>query len=317
MTSSPSPVQKWIICIRPFSLPASTMPVVFGTVCAVVIGGADFNPLLFAMAFLGMLLLHCGANVLSDIHDFNRGLDVEPTPVSGGVVRGLITKPEALKGALIFFSLGSVLGLLIAWLTTPLILVVGIIGVLIGAFYTAGPVALKYRGLGDLSVFLNFGILGSLGAWIVQTGSFSWIPVIGAIPMALLVIGILHANNWRDMASDRKGGIVTVASLLGDHGSLHYYRVLLFLPFILVLLFMAAPRFFPDFPFHLPLTSAIVFIGFRHALALHRKALLRATPAEPMDFITLDGATGQFNLLFGLLYTGSLLLHSLLVMVFP
>ena len=85
----------------------------------------------------------------------------------------------------------------------------------IGAFYTV----LKFRALGDLAVFLNFGILGALGAWVVQIETFSWMPVVWTVPMAMLVVAILHANNWRDTISDTERRVRTIASLLGDKGS--------------------------------------------------------------------------------------------------
>ena len=103
--------KKWWISIRPFSLPASTMPVIFGTVLAVVYGGYDLNIGYFVLAFLGMVILHAAANILSDIYDFQKGLDVVANPVSGGVVRGIISKSEARKAAYILFAIGTIVGL--------------------------------------------------------------------------------------------------------------------------------------------------------------------------------------------------------------
>ena len=118
------------------------------------------------------------------------------------------------------------------------ILWIGITGVAVGGFYTWGPMPLKFNALGDLAVFLNFGVLGSLGAWTVQTGSLSWTPVLWAIPMSIFVVGILHANNWRDIQSDQAGGIQTMASLLGDTASEGYYIFLLLSPFVIILLYL-------------------------------------------------------------------------------
>ena len=100
------------------------------------------------------------------------------------------------------------------------------------------PLPLKFNALGDLAVFLNFGVLGSLGAWTVQTGTLSWVPVVWAVPMSLLVVAILHANNWRDIRSDTDGGIRTMASVLGDARSEAYYRFLLMAPFAILLVLM-------------------------------------------------------------------------------
>ncbi|NCC72046.1 MAG: 1,4-dihydroxy-2-naphthoate octaprenyltransferase [Sphingobacteriia bacterium] len=306
-------VGKWWISIRPFSLPASTMPVIFGSVLAFVFGNGDFSLLKFLMAFFGMVFLHSGANILNDIFDFKNGLDKMPTPVSGGVVRGIISMKQAWRAVYLFFVMGTVLGLLLSWMVSPILLLIGFPGLLIGIFYTkGGKYSLKYRALGDLAVFLNFGVLGSLGAWFVQTGSLSWIPVLWAVPIATLVIAILHANNWRDIASDQQGHVYTIASLLGDKNSLRYYGFLIFAPFFMVLALVLIPYFlFPGYPF-MPFSFAIVLLSLPMALKLWQKALNRKQPKNPIDFIALDGATGQYNLVFGLLSTGALILESVI-----
>jgi len=302
--------KKWWISIRPFSLPASTMPVIFGTVLAVVYGGYELNIIYFVLAFLGMVILHAAANLLSDIYDFQKGLDVVPNPVSGGVVRGIISKAEARKASYILFAIGTVIGLTLTYLTGIWLLVIGLIGLFIGFFYTSNTrFALKYHGLGDFAVFMNFGILGSLGAWYVQTGTFSWIPVIWVVPMATLVIAILHANNWRDIGSDKEGKIFTVASLLGDQGSLKYYGFLIFGPFVMVLIFIFVPYFLMPGILAMPFTFLITMLALPLAFKLWNKALNRKKPKNPLDFVALDGATAQLNLAFGALCTVALLLQ--------
>jgi len=305
--------KKWWISLRPFSFPASTMPVVFGTVLAYVFGGQVFNPWFFLLAFFGMVFLHAGANVLNDIIDYQKGLDKVPAPVSGGVVRRLISIREARIASTLLFSVGTAMGLLLAYLTSPWLLIIGVPGIFIGIFYSiGGKIALKYHALGDLAVFLNFGTLGALGAWFVQTGTFSWIPVIWALPMSMLVIGILHANNWRDIKSDREGNIYTIASMLGDKASLRYYGYLIFGPFAVVLALILLPYFaFPNVTF-MPFTFAIVILSLPMALRLWQKALNRKEPKNPIDFVALDGATAQFNLVFGLLCTVALVLEAVI-----
>jgi 1,4-dihydroxy-2-naphthoate octaprenyltransferase len=305
--------KKWWISLRPFSFPASTMPVVFGTVLAYVYGGEVFNVWYLLLAFLGMVMLHSGANVLNDVIDFKKGLDKVPAPVSGGVVRRLISIQEAKIASILLFSTGTLIGLLLAYLTGPTLLWIGLPGVLIGVYYSiGGKIALKYHALGDLAVFLNFGTLGALGAWYVQTGTLSWIPVIWALPMSMLVIGILHANNWRDIKSDREGNIYTIASMLGDRASLKYYGYLIFGPFFVILALIILPYFaFPNVTF-MPFTFAIVILSLPMALKLWQKALNRKEPKNPIDFVALDGATAQFNLVFGLLCTIALVLEAVI-----
>jgi 1,4-dihydroxy-2-naphthoate octaprenyltransferase len=152
------------------------------------------------------------------------------------VVRGWITPRQALVAAALCLLVGSAFGFYIVSRIGLPILYLGAIGVLCAVLYTWGPWPLKYHALGDLAVFLNFGVLGSLGAWTVQTGHLSWVPAVWAVPMSLLVIAILHSNNWRDICYDTDGKIRTVASCLGDAGSQTYQRALLFGPFTIIAL---------------------------------------------------------------------------------
>lgn len=305
-------VKKWWISSRPFSFPASTMSVVFGTAVAVFYSGAGFNYWYFILAFTGMAILHAASNILSDVFDYRKGLDKEPTPVSGGVVREIISLKEALTGSTILFVTGTSIGLVLVYFTGLPLLYIGVTGLIIGIFYTSNNnFNLKYHALGDLAVFLNFGILGSLGAFYIQTGYLSWIPVIWAIPISLLVIGILHANNWRDIVSDQTGKISTVASVLGDKGSQIYYGGLLFLPYILITGYILVPGYiFPGLP-AMPFSFFLVFLGLPLAMQLFKKAINRRNPVQPFDFIALDGATAQFNLIFGLLCTLALVINSI------
>ena len=299
---------KWITAVRPWALPASTMPVIFGTSLAVVIGQFQLNVLKFVLAFFGMVILHSAANALSDVFDFKRGLDKVVTPVSGAIVRGWITTKQATILAVFLFIFGSAIGLVLVLMTGTVLLIIGAVGVAIGVFYAG----LKYHALGDLAVFLNFGILGSLGAWVVQGESFSWIPVFWTVPMAMLVSGILHANNWRDAASDSERKVTTIASLLGDKGSLFYYAFLIFGPFVIVFCLILVPRLALAQLEAMPLTLFICVLALPNAIKLLGRAVRRHKPRQPMDFIILDGATAQHNLIFGLLCTAAVWLQFVL-----
>ncbi len=307
----PGFAKTWWVAIRPFALPASTMPVVFGTVLAVTVGGAPFDPGLFLAAFFGMALLHTGANLLNDVYDYKKGLDARVNPVSGAVVRGWVSPREGLVAAWLFLGLGSGLGVLIFNVVGMPILWIGLAGVAVGVLYSWGPFELKFNALGDLAVFTNFGVLGALGAWTVQTGSVSWVPAVWAVPIALLVAAILHSNNWRDIASDTKGGIRTMASLFGDHGSVFYYAFLLFAPYLFILVMIGLTRGLGLEP-RMPLTFLVAFLSLPLAVGLIKKGLRRKTAENPLDFLAMDGATAQLNLLFGLLYTGALGLDALI-----
>ncbi len=300
--------KKWLTAVRPWALPASTMPVIFGTSLAVVFGNAPFNIFRFLLALFARVILHSAANMMSDVFDYKRGLDKMVTPVSGAIVRGWITTKEAAVGSVFLFIVGSALGIVLVLLTGTILLIIGAIGVFIGVFYAA----LKYHALGDFAVFLNFGILGALGAWVVQTQSFSWLPIIWTVPMAMLVSAILHANNWRDAASDKERKIATIAGLLGDKASAAYYAFLIFGSVAIVISLIIFPRLFISQLKPMPLTFLLCILALPHVFKLWGRAVRRHKPRQPLDFVILDGATAQHNLIFGLLCTAAVWLEFLL-----
>lgn len=295
-------LKTWLTAARPWALPASAIPVLFGSSLAATAGWVRLDTGLLLLSLVAMSLLHTAANMLSDVVDWKRGLDQEPTPVSGAIVRGWLSPGQLLSGSLFLFVLGSALGLVLVWLRGVIILKVGLAGVILGAAYPW----LKALALGDLAVFVNFGLLGSLGAWAVQTGQFSWLPVLWAVPQGMLVVAILHANNWRDSITDREKKVITLASLLGDRGSQIYYGKLIFGSQLLLVSFALGPRLFKlDFP-SLPLTMLLVLLALPEGLKLWKKANRRHSQEGRLDFITLDGATARYNLIFGLLSVAGL-----------
>jgi 1,4-dihydroxy-2-naphthoate polyprenyltransferase len=309
----PSPARKWLIAIRPFALPASSMPVLFGTIMAVTVGKTPLKPGLFLMSLLAMMALHSAANIINDIYDFRKGLDRHPTPTSGAIVRGYISIRSALIMALALIAIGSAMGLAIVYFAGPVILIIGLAGLLIGISYSSPPLSLKYRGLGDLAVFFDFGILGALGAWTVQTGHLSVSPAIWAVPLSMLVVAILHANNWRDIDTDNEKGFRTVASALGDTRSLHYYGFLIFGAPLSTLIIIAASRLLP-FIEPMPLTFLITLLALPLTLRLWKRALQRHKSSDLNDFVSLDGASAYYSMLFGILCLAALLLHGAVTM---
>lgn len=312
---SPSGMQKWWVAIRPFTLSASVMPIIFGSVLAASIGHSPFHVPLFLAALAAMAILHAGANLLNDVYDYKKGIDRRVNPASGAVVRKWITPVEALVAGWLMLTTGSAIGLGIVIQVGGSIIWIGLAGVAIGILYTWGPMPLKYYGLGDLAVFLDFGILGALGSWAVQTRGLSWVPVVWAVPISILIVAILHANNWRDIDSDTDGNIHTTAIVLGDGRSEGYYCFLLLAPYATILILILIPRMTDLHP-HMPLTFLLTFLTLPYALTLRSRARHRhcSTPVE--DFRALDAATARLNLWFGLLCVAALVLDALFRYVF-
>ncbi len=306
-------LKKWLIAGRPWSLPASVIPVIFGSSLAATVGWVKLHIGLLLLSLLAMIFLHMAANMLSDVVDWRRGLDREMTPASGAIARGLLTLGQVFRGSIVFFIVGSALGLVLVYLCGKLVLYTGLLGVGLGVAYPW----LKKEALGDVAVFIDFGLLGSFGGWVVQTGQFSWLPVIWAIPQGLLIVAILHANNWRDILTDQEEEILTVANNLGGRGSRRYYGLLLFGSMVLLAAFILAPRLFGlDFP-SLPLSVLIVILCWPQAWWLWKIAGSSTGPSQRQaaglaDCLNLDGATARYSLTFGLLTIGGLWLDYLI-----
>jgi 1,4-dihydroxy-2-naphthoate octaprenyltransferase len=300
-----SRLQFWLTAGRVWALPASAMPVLFGTILAVTIGGASFDLGLFAAALAAMSLLHTGSNLVNDVYDYRNGLDRQVHPASGAVVRGWITPGQGMWAAAICLAAGSLIGFYIVSQVGISILLLGAVGVLCGVLYTWGPWPLKYHAFGDLAVFLNFGVLGALGAWTVQTGRLSWVPAVWAVPMSILVIAILHSNNWRDISQDANRQVRTVARCLGDAGSQAYQKVLLFAPFAIIAFLVLLTHVTALSP-RMPATFLITLLAVPLAVRLVRTGAGRHDPQNALAFAAMDGATAQLNLVFGLLCIAAL-----------
>ena len=299
----PSWLKTRMVALRMFALPASVMPLVLGTVAAVMLGGVAFKPVLFLLTLLGVVFIHSGSNLLNDYFDYKKGLDKTVLPGSGALVRGWMTPTAIVRDAFILLILGGCIGCYLAFTINMMILWMGVLGVFIGIFYCAAPIGLKYRGLGDMSVFISFGVLGTTGAWIVQIGSFAWQPVLISIPSALLASAILHVNNWRDIDSDRTQGIRTIALTLGKNKSFYYYTGLILSPFIIVTGFVMFGYLHVFRIGSLPFSTLIVWLALPISFRLIKRA---KSSSGLLDLVEL---TAKLNLVFGVLYAGGILLY--------
>lgn len=295
-------LKKWLIATRPFALTASLVPTVFGASLALQRGDLSEGGVLFVLTLLAVILLHSGANMLSDVQDHRRGVDKgPPDSASGAVVRGLLTEKTVFRGALVLLGCGLVPAFLLACLTGRELWIIGAVGVSIGVLYTP----LKYKALGDLAVFVTFGLLCPLGSWVVQTKTFSWLPVVWSIPLGLLVVAILHSNNWRDIESDGEANIRTCAMLLGERGSLVYYAFLVWTPFIMVSAAIFASGHLSGVS--VPPTMILVWAALPKTFKCWKKARCGADKLE-----TLDLETARLHLLFGVLSVVALGVDALL-----
>ena len=183
---------------------------------------------LLALTLIATVALQAGTNLLNDYYDHQKGTDGPAMiGVGGAIQRGDLTPRQVRFGGIAAFGFASLIGVVLALQSGPLVIVLGLIGLAVGYFYTAGPLALAYNGLGELAVFVCMGPLIVIGAYYVQTGRFDLTLLLNALPVGFLVAAILHANNLRDLELDQQAGKRTLATLLGRGGArVEYYALL-------------------------------------------------------------------------------------------
>jgi 1,4-dihydroxy-2-naphthoate octaprenyltransferase len=175
-----------------------------------------FAPGWAALTLLAALLLQAGTNMVNDYYDHRNGVDSSASLSPSGVIQqGMLSPRAILIGGLSCFVIGSGLGVLLALRGGPLIWGLGALGVLIGLLYTAGPYPLAYKGFGEIVVFIAMGPAMVLGTYVVQTQTADLVPLLAGAPIGLLVAAILHANNLRDIDTDRANGKLTLAARFG------------------------------------------------------------------------------------------------------
>ena len=290
--SAPSRYAVWFQAVRAPFFTAAVMPVFLAAAYALSVKW-PIDWIIFTLAILGMVFLHAGTNCINDYCDFNNGVDKKTTFGSSRVlVDGLMPPRHMLIESLILFGLGSGIGLVITAWRGPVILGIGAIGVAGGYFYSARPFGLKYKALGDIMVFLLFGPCLAWGACYALTATHGIPVILASIPLGLLVTGILHANNIRDMRDDRTAAIRTLPLLIGLQGSQTMYFLLIAGAYAGILA-LSLGRI-------LPWSSLAVFLSL--PLAVNNIRAINAVKEDNLKAIAaMDVQTARLHLAFGLL----------------
>ena len=209
-----STLRLWLVAARPRTLPAAVAPVVVGSALAMSEG--VFRPLACLAALVGSVFIQIGTNLSNDYSDARRGADSEdrlgPVRVTAG---GLLPPRRVLVGTYVAFAIAVAAGLYLIALVGLELLVVGVASILAGVLYTGGPRPYGYEGLGELFVFLFFGVVAVVGSYYVQTESLRPEAFALAVPVGLLATAILVVNNLRDIDTDRRAGKRTLAVRIG------------------------------------------------------------------------------------------------------
>jgi 1,4-dihydroxy-2-naphthoate octaprenyltransferase len=285
----PSLVGSWVLAARPKTLSAASVPVVVGSACAFELDGFRLGPALAALG--GALLLQIGANFANDVYDYEKGADTaERLGPTRAVQAGLLSPSAMKRGMFVAFALALLLGVYLMTVAGPVILAIGIASILSAIAYTGGPYPLGYNGLGDLFVFVFFGLVAVCGTVFVQLGRVPELSLWCSLPVGALATAILVVNNLRDHEQDARVGKRTLAVRWGPKAVVYEYGFLLALSYA-VPLFLATSSAEGRFVL-LPLLTLPFGRRLMRAVATERGRDLNARLA----------GTAKLLMLFGLLF---------------
>lgn len=277
----------WIVATRPWSYPASSMPVAL-VLAYYFANGVAIDPVNAVWALVNIVIFHAAGNVWSDYFDFRYGVDNQNTLGVRQLVDGKFTGREFIWFAIFLFVVGTLCALFLVWRTGMPFLAVTFAGIVAALVYPP----LKYRVGGDVVIFIAYTLTPLFAtAWIV-TGTWSLDAIWAVLPTGILTVGILHANNLRDAQTDTQAGIRTLASVLGKKWSVWLYHFEMLAPFAILL----ATVWLGILPMTVLLTLPIAV-----AVMTLCKQALRFDGVNTASIATLDASTAKTQLMFSLL----------------
>lgn len=286
-------IKKWIIATRPWSFSVFVIPCLLSISYIFYIDNIDLhceiNWIFGIIALIGVTLFQAAGNLFNDYYDYLKKVDREDSNlVSRSLVDKIFTPKQVFIFASILLIIAITLGIVLYLLTSWELLIIGLLGVLSTAFYNK----FKYIALGDLCIFICFGILIGLGTAFVLCGIIYWKILLINIPLALLIVGIRHANNTRDIINDKQAKIKTMAILLRMRLSKIYFYLLIGISYFLVALYSVIGL--------LPYFSLISFISLPIAYSAIKK--MQNTNLDNLkDILHLSETMAKLVLIFGIL----------------
>lgn len=293
--SNDNKINSWFLASRPKTLLAGVIPVMVGS--ALAISAGKFFPLYSIVALICSVLIQIGTNFTNDLYDYLKGSDtIKRKGPRRVLASGLISVKEMRFAIILVFGVTFIVGLYLVYSAGLLILWVGILSIFAGIIYTAGPFPLAYNGLGDVFVFLFFGIVGTMGTFYLHTQEISILALIASIPVGSLITNILVVNNFRDIDEDHEANKNTLAVIFGRSFSKWQFIILMALSYLtsIILLLKFSYSYWILLPFlTLPLAALLV-------------KMLNTLKGEALNK-TLE-LSAKFAGLFGLLFSIGLIL---------
>ena len=282
-------MNKWILGARPRTLPAAIAPVVVATALA----GPDFNWFRAALALKVAVWLQIGVNFANDYSDGVNGTDADRVGPTRLVASGMATASAVKTAAFVSFGIASIAGVWLSLLTSPWLILIGVISIAAAWGYTGGKNPYGYKGLGELSVFLFFGVVATMGTYYAQTEKITLLSFIVSIPMGALSCAILAINNLRDRPKDALVGKLTVAVRIGDRNARLMYVALLALAHL-----AAITTLIP--------TALLTVLALPMSISISRQVLSGISGKE---LIPVLGRTGKLQMVFSILLAIGLGIH--------
>lgn len=284
--------KDWVMATRPWSFPASAMPVL-ATLAYLNWINTDVNWAIGIWAIINIIVFHAAGNTLSDYFDYIKGIDREDTVGGISLTSGEFQPHEIRTLSFVLLTVASVSGIAIVASTGLPTLYIGVAGFLLTILYPW----LKCHAMGDIDIFLTYSLLPILGTSFVATGEFHLEALWLSLPIGLITVGILHANNARDIEHDKRADIKTFAMLIGKKASAIAYCAEVIIPFIWIIAGCVIEAF--------PWWSLLVLPAIKPALDNARKAM--QFPQRGAEALWgVDEMTAKLQLMFSLLLTLSL-----------
>ena len=301
-------LKLYIMATRPPFFTASIVPVLLGTSMAWAWYG-KFSLVDFILTFVGVIALHAGANASNDYFDWKNGTDrfnkTFAFPFTGGsrmIPDGLISPKEMKAIFIVAYLIALATGVILFLRHGYIVLLLGFFGLLSGYFYTATPLFLAGKGIGEILIGLNFGILITLGAFFVQTDFLSWTPVIASIPVSILITLVLWINQFQDSEADIKAGKVHLVARLGLNRAARVYVALLYLSYLTVIIGILVNA--------LPVWSLLSFVTL--PVALRTQKIVKENYNKFRELVPANAATIKLHLNIGLLLAVSFIIDKIL-----
>jgi 1,4-dihydroxy-2-naphthoate octaprenyltransferase len=290
-----SQIALWIAAFRPKTLPASISPVIVGTAMAILDKG--LKPVVALAAMACALLLQVGSNLANDYFDYKKGVDdvdrLGPTRVTQS---GLIPAQHVKGGMIVVFILAAMIGLYLIMIGGWPILLIGAASILTACIYSGGPYPLALHGLGEVAVFIFFGLIAVCGTYYLQTFQLTMQVVLASIPVGFLITAILVVNNLRDIDTDKQVGKNTLSVMIGERWTKIEFIALLAGAYVIPVVFFLF-KMVPGWLILLPLASLPMALSLINDVNRKTGRILNLTLAK----------TAQLSFVFSLLFSVGLI----------